>query len=314
MTSRTAGGGTRVDLHTHSTASDGLVGPAALMALCAQAGLDVVALTDHDTTAGLAPAAAALPAGLTLVPGAEISCRVDDGGRGISLHLLAYLFDAAEPRFRAARARLRESRVTRAERIVALLAADGHGVTWERVRAVAGGVVGRPHVAQVMVEAGLVGSVAEAFSPRWIGAGGPYFAGKDELDVLDAIRLVAAAGGVSVFAHPYASRRGAVVGADVVAAMAAAGLAGVEVDHPDHDPDQREALRRLAADLGLLVTGSSDFHGASKPQGLGAETTAPEVLSELLARGSGSTPVTGTGPGDAGSQEQHHDDEDGGRS
>ncbi|WP_083730739.1 MULTISPECIES: PHP domain-containing protein [Protofrankia] len=290
------------DLHTHSTASDGLLPPADVVRLAAASGLAAIALTDHDTTAGLAEAAAALPAGLTLLPGAEISCRVRVGrDRWVSLHLLAYLFDPVEPVFAEVRARLRAERVTRAQRMVEKLAADGHPVAWERVRALADGVVGRPHVAEALVEAGLVGSVQDAFTPAWIGAGGRYWVDKDEPDVAEAIRLVRDAGGVSVLAHAFASRRGATIGPDVIARLARDGLGGLEVDHPDHTPDARARLRQLATDLDLIVTGASDFHGASKPQSLGAETTTRRALDALVAAGRGTEPLTGqdqpaTGP------------------
>lgn len=272
-----------IDLHTHSSASDGTLAPAELVRAAAAAGLAVVALTDHDTTAGWDEARQALPDGLTLVPGAEISCTRD----GISLHLLAYLFD---PAYQPLADRLREvvaSREARAERMVALLAADGHPVTWEQVRRSAGGTVGRPHVAQALVAAGLVPSLQAAFTPEWIGTQGRYWAAKDEVDALEAIALVRAAGGVTVFAHPAAAARGRVVGDHVVEEMAAAGLDGLEVDHPDHPEETRARLRELATGLGLLVTGSSDFHGTNKQSALGAHVTAPGALEELVGRASG---------------------------
>ncbi|MCK9893741.1 PHP domain-containing protein [Frankia sp. AgB32] len=281
-----------IDLHTHSTASDGLVEPDDLMRLAADAGLTVVALTDHDTTAGHARAAAALPAGLTLLPGAEISCFVEVAGRSVSLHVLAYLFDATEPAFAAVRAQIREHRATRARQMVRLLATDGHQVTWERVSELAAGTVGRPHVAAAMVEAGLVPTVSAAFSREWIGTGGPYWVGKWQPDVWETLRLIRQAGGVSVFAHPFASRRGVTVGPEVIERMAGAGLTGLEVDHPDHDGDERRRLRALAADLDLVVTGSSDFHGSSKPQGLGAESTSPAAYQRLVAAACGAAPIT----------------------
>ncbi|WP_250290046.1 PHP domain-containing protein [Frankia sp. CiP1_Cm_nod1] len=282
------------DLHTHSTASDGLLPPADVVRLAAASGLAAIALTDHDTTAGLAEAAAALPVGLTLLPGAEISCRVRAGrGRWVSLHLLAYLFDPAEPAFAAVRARLRDERVSRARRMVEKLAADGHPVSWERVRALADGVVGRPHVAEALVEAGLVDAVQDAFTPAWIGPSGRYWVDKDEPDVAEAIRLVREAGGVSVLAHAFAGRRGPTIGPDVIARLARDGLGGLEVDHPDHTPDARARLRRLAADLDLIATGASDFHGASKPQPLGAETTSRRALDALVAAARGAEPLTG---------------------
>jgi predicted metal-dependent phosphoesterase TrpH len=262
--------------------------------LAADAGLRVIALTDHDTTAGIAAAAQSLPRGLTLVPGAEISCgvTVDSAGHRVSLHVLAYLFDPAEAAFADVRARLRESRVSRARRMVEKLAADGHPIHWDRVRARADGTVGRPHIAGALAEAGLVAEPADAFGPAWIGAHGRYWVGKDEPDVWETLRLIKAAGGVSVFAHPFARRRGETVGAEVIAAMARAGLTGIEVDHPDHPPQARARLRGLAADLGLVVTGSSDFHGTG-PRRLGAERTGPDDLEALLAGATGASPIHG---------------------
>ena len=279
----------RIDLHTHSTASDGTTPPARLMQEAKQAGLDVVALTDHDTTAGWAAAVDALPAGLSLVRGAEVSCSRD----GISLHLLAYLFDPAEPAFAAARQQLRDSRVSRAERMVAMMVADGLDVSWEQVQTLAGGVVGRPHVAQALVAGGYVDSVSAAFAPEWLGTHGRYWVGKHELDVVKAVALVTGAGGVAVFAHPAATKRGRTVDAGVIVDMAAAGLAGLEVEHMDHDEDEKAALRVIAADLGLFTTGSSDFHGANKTVQLGEHTTGPEVYDELVQRATGLSVVTG---------------------
>jgi predicted metal-dependent phosphoesterase TrpH len=273
----------RIDLHTHSTASDGTTEPGALVRAARAAGLDVVALTDHDTTEGHAAAAAALPAGLSLVRGAEISCTRD----GVSLHLLAYLFDPSHPPLAEALRGLRTSRLGRAERMVQLLERDGVAVTWERVRADAAGTVGRPHIARALVDGGYVASVAEAFTPAWIGTHGRYWVPKLELDVVDAVRLVADAGGVTVFAHPAASARGRTVDDDAVVAMADAGLAGIEVDHVDHTDDARRHLNGLAADLGLLTTGSSDFHGGNKAVRLGAHLTSDASFKALVERATG---------------------------
>jgi predicted metal-dependent phosphoesterase TrpH len=273
----------RIDLHTHSSASDGTTPPAQLVREARDAGLDVVALTDHDTTAGWDEAAAALPAGLSLVRGTELSCSRG----GISLHLLAYLFDPLEPEFAAVRRTLRDSRVSRAAHMVELLAADGHPVTWEQVRALAGGTVGRPHIAQALMAHGLVSSVSEAFEPEWIGTRGRYWVAKAELDVVDGVQLVTGAGGVAVFAHPAASRRGRTVGDDVIALMAGAGLVGLEVDHIDHDDAERAHLRGLAAELGLLTTGSSDFHGDNKEVRLGAFLTDESTYDEIVTRATG---------------------------
>ena len=274
----------RIDLHTHSTASDGTLDPGELVRAAAGAGLDVIALTDHDTTAGWAPARAALPTGLTLVPGCELSCRTPTAKGPISLHLLAYLFDPDESQLGDARRRLREARDARAEQIIDKLQADGHQVTREQVdRLAGGGPIGRPHIAAALVELGLVRDMDEAFTPGWVGPGGRYRVPRYELDAAEAIRLVAAAGGVSVFAHPYAARRGATVGPEDIAVLAGAGLTGVEAEHPDHFPSEAAELRRLGTELGLVVTGASDFHGAGRPQGLGAALTDPDQYERLIA-------------------------------
>ncbi|MBO8198952.1 PHP domain-containing protein [Streptomyces smyrnaeus] len=280
----------RIDLHTHSTASDGTDTPAELVRNAAAAGLDVVALTDHDTVAGHAEAAAALPAGLTLVTGAELSCRLN----GISLHMLAYLFDPAEPELARERELVRDDRVPRAQAMVGKLRDLGVPISWEQVLRIAGdGSVGRPHIAEAMVEEGVIETVSDAFTEEWIAGDGRAYVSKHELDPFDALRLIKGAGGVAVFAHPLAAKRGQCVPESAIADLAAAGLDGVEADHADHDPRTRERLHGLAADLGLLATGSSDYHGSRKPLALGDFTTAPEVYAEIAARGSGATPVTG---------------------
>ncbi|MGW4669926.1 PHP domain-containing protein [Streptomyces sp. NPDC004324] len=282
----------RIDLHAHSTASDGTDSPAELVRTAAAAGLDVVALTDHDTTRGHAEAVAALPEGLTLVTGAELSCRLD----GVSMHLLAYLFDPAEPELLAERELIRDDRVPRARSMVAKLQGLGVPVTWEQVARIAGdGSVGRPHVASALVELGVVSSVSEAFGGEWLADGGRVYVPRHETDPFEAIRLVKAAGGVTVFAHPAAVKRGRTVPEAAIAELATAGLDGIEVDHMDHEPATRARLRGLAAELGLLVTGSSDYHGGRKTCVLGEYTTDPEVYGEITRRATGAFPVPGTG-------------------
>jgi 3',5'-nucleoside bisphosphate phosphatase len=285
-----------IDLHTHSTASDGTDSPAELVAAARAAGLEVVALTDHDTTVGWAPAIAALPAGLTLVPGLELSCRWNppDGSRSTELHLLAYLVDPAHPELATTLDRLRSSRLGRAERMTERMAADGVPVRWERVAQLASGAsAGRPHIARALVEAGIVGSVDEAFATL-LSSRSPYHEPKEDLDALAGVRLVVAAGGVPVFAHPLARMRGRVVGDEAVVAMAEAGLAGLEVDHPDHTEADRAHLRSLAGPLGLLVTGSSDYHGTNKRVRVGGGgNTAPDQYDKLVALATGSVPVSG---------------------
>jgi predicted metal-dependent phosphoesterase TrpH len=278
----------RADLHSHSTASDGTSTPAEVMRRARAAGLDVIALTDHDTVAGHDEARAARPAGLTLVPGMELSCRLD----GHSVHLLGYLFDPGDPELAAETARIRESRLRRAEEMVERLAELGVPVTWERVQAIAGeGVVGRPHVARAMVEAAVIGSPDQAFGPEWIGEGGRAYVPRYALDPARAIGLVRAAGGVSVLAHPRA--RGWDVPDDVIADLAAAGLAGIEVWHPDQDQAQRTALQDLAARLNLVASGGSDDHGELTGYRLGSDTIAPDAYERLVSQATGAAPARG---------------------
>jgi predicted metal-dependent phosphoesterase TrpH len=186
--------------------------------------------------------------------------------------------------------RVRAAREVRGERIVDLLRADGVDITWDEVRGyAAGGAVGRPHVAQALIRAGLVGSTGEAFAPRWLGE--RYRLPKEDTDVFAAVRMVLAAGGVPVFAHPKATRRGRVVPDSLIVDLAAAGLFGLEADHSDHSVGEREHVRALAATLGLVATGSSDFHGAHKTVRLGQDTTAPDVLARIVDAATGVPPI-----------------------
>jgi predicted metal-dependent phosphoesterase TrpH len=281
----------RIDLHTHSTASDGTDSPTGLVAAAAAAGVDVLAITDHDTTGGWDEATAALQAGMRLVRGAEFSCVTPtgrDGERPVSVHLLGYLFDPAHEAIVAEQSRLRDERVDRLRRITEKMAADGYPVDAETVFALVGdgASAGRPHLARALVAAGVVGSVGEAFATL-LHNGSPYYVPKADTPVETAIAMVRAAGGVAVFAHALARRRGRVVEPSVIADLAGAGLAGVEVDHPDHAPEDRELLRGMAADLGLVATGSSDYHGTNKSTPIAAETTAPDALDDLVSRATG---------------------------
>ncbi|HEY9413865.1 MAG TPA: PHP domain-containing protein [Pseudonocardia sp.] len=287
----------RIDLHTHSNRSDGTDDPAALVRAAAEAGLDVVALTDHDTTAGWAEAAEALsdlPDGLRLVRGAELSCVSPNGlGGTVAVHLLAYLFDPEHPRVLAEQGRLRAERRERITRMVTRMAADGYRLAPDTflARFDEDLPIGRPHLAQALVEEGVVGSVGEAF----VGVlhdSGPYYERRIDTPVVEAIEMITEAGGVCVFAHPFARKRGRVVEPSVLVDLAEVGLVGVEVDHPDHAPGDRAALRSLAAEIGLVATGSSDYHGTNKDIRLGAETTDPEMFERLVER-AGATPVLG---------------------
>jgi 3',5'-nucleoside bisphosphate phosphatase len=285
-----------IDLHTHSTVSDGTETPEELVATASGAGITTLALTDHDTTGGWARAAAVLPAGMRLVRGAEFSC-VSPTGRGdrpVAVHLLGYQFDPEHPAIVVEQARLRAERVHRLRRMTEKMAADGYPVDPDTVFALLpeGASAGRPHLARALVTAGVVGSVNEAFATLLYN-GSPYFVPKTDTPVRTAIDMVGAAGGFAVFAHPLARRRGRVVEPSVIAELSVAGLAGVEVDHPDHGPEDRALLRRLAADTGLVATGSSDYHGTNKTTPIALETTAPEALEQLLDTTTGVEVLTG---------------------
>ncbi len=287
----------RIDLHVHSNASDGTDDPAEVMRRAAVAGLDVVALTDHDTQAGLAEASAALPDGLTLVPGMELSCQLSCDPQAPttrSVHLLAYLFDQEDPALRAETAQIRDDRTYRARAMVDRMRELGADVTWAQVAAIAGGaVVGRPHLARALAASGAVATPADAFTADWIGDGGRAFVDRYAPDLARAVGLVRAAGGVPVLAHPRSP--GYEVPDEVIAALADAGLCGIEVFHFDHDQSQRARLAQLARSLNLIMTGGSDDHGSYHPggqptvaaggnvHGLGAETTPPEEYERLLA-------------------------------
>jgi 3',5'-nucleoside bisphosphate phosphatase len=280
----------RADLHSHSTASDGTTPPAEVIGRAAAAGLDVIALTDHDTVAGHPEAIAALPPGLTLLPGMELSCRLD----GHSVHMLSYLFDPADAELAAETAAIRASRVSRARAMVSALAELGAPVTWEQVTRIAGdGVVGRPHIARALAAAGVVASPADAFTPEWIGPGGRAHVSRYALDPGRAVALVRAAGGVTVLAHPRGESRGWQVPDQVIEGLAAAGLTGIEIDHPQQDQAKRARLRTLAASLDLVPSGGSDDHGELTGFRIGVETAPDGSYQRLVERATGAAPVSG---------------------
>ncbi len=276
----------RIDLHVHSSASDGTDPPAEVVRRAAAAHLDVVALTDHDTTAGLAQAIEALPPGLTLIPGAELSCLLDDR----SMHMLAYLFDPDDTALGAEMELIRDDRIHRAMAMVGKLRELGAPVTWEQVTAIAdGAVVGRPHIARALAEAGVVATPAGAFTADWIADGGRAHVGRYAPAPERAIALVRAAAGVPVLAHPRSP--GYEIPDEVIAGLAAVGLAGLEVFHPDHDDSERSRLAALASRLGLLATGGSDDHGSFRDSGLGRDTTPPAEYERLIGMATAVRPV-----------------------
>jgi predicted metal-dependent phosphoesterase TrpH len=277
-----------IDLHTHSTASDGTDSPSGLVAAAAAAGLDALAITDHDTTAGWEHATrTAQRCGVLLVPGAEISCRVD----GIAVHLLSYLQDPTSPELLATLAESRDVRLSRARRMTELLGHD-YPITWDDVLAQAaqGATVGRPHVADALVAEGIVAGRDEAFATL-LADGSPYVVHQGAPHPVDVVRQVRAAGGVPVIAHAFASARGRIVSEAVLEEMVEAGMAGVEVDHRDHRPEDRARLRAFAAAHDLFTTGASDYHGTGKQNRLGENATSPEDFEQLLALGTGARPV-----------------------
>ncbi len=210
------------------------------------------------------------------------------GDRDVSVHLLGYLFDPEHEAIVAEQTRLRTERRERLRRITGKMAADGYPVDAGEILALLpdGTSAGRPHLARALVTAGVVESVNEAFATL-LHNGSPYYVPKADTPIGTAIAMLRAAGGVPVFAHPLARRRGRVVEPSMIVELAAAGLAGVEVDHPDHSTEDRELLRGLAGDLGLFTTGSSDYHGTNKTTPLAAETTAASALDALLDQATG---------------------------
>lgn len=284
-----------IDLHTHSTASDGTDTPAQLVANAAAAGLTALAITDHDTTAGWDEAVAALPPGLRLVRGAELSCVSPDGRGGhCTVHLLAYLFDPESEAVVQEYARARAERRERLARIADLMAADGFPISasslLESVPETA--TAGRPHLAMALMKAGVVSSVDEAFA-RFLNDRGRYYLPSSRTPIEESIKMIERAGGVTVLAHAFATHRGPTVTGEVIKELAGVGLGGVEVDHPDHDEDARKRLRGLAGELGLITTGSSDYHGTNKVIRLGQEVTRVEMLEEIARRATGVPVVSG---------------------
>jgi len=274
----------RIDLHTHSRVSDGTQSPAELVRAAAAAGLDVVALTDHDITAGWDEAAAAADAvGIALVRGIEISTRF----RGRGVHLLAYLPDPGDAALRAELDRILDGRDQRVPAMLARLRALGiDGATEDALAEVTvdAAATGRPHVADLLVRLGAVADRDQAFA-AYLAEGRPAYVDRYAADLVRMLGVVTAAGGVPVVAHPWGRGSADVLDEAAFAVLTAAGLFGIEVDHLDHGPAERRRLREIAARLGLVVTGSSDHHGTGKvDHDLGVETTAPDQLQRILAR------------------------------
>jgi predicted metal-dependent phosphoesterase TrpH len=271
----------RIDLHTHSRASDGTDSPAGLVRAAANAGLDVLAITDHDTADGWAEAtAAAGELGIELVSGLEISTK----HRGRGVHLLAYLPDPTYPPLAGELDRVLNARASRVPAMLQQLHRLGIDITEDDVRRASDGTAapGRPHVADALVTLGVVGDRTEAFD-RYLGAGKAAYVDRYAAPLEDTIRYVTEAGGVAVIAHPWG--RGGLARPDeaTLAALQAVGLSGIEVDHQDHDAPTRERLAAIARNLSLVTTGSSDYHGLGKTDHeLGCNTTAPDEYARLI--------------------------------
>jgi 3',5'-nucleoside bisphosphate phosphatase len=276
------------DLHAHSTVSDGTQSPGDVVVAALDAGLDTIALTDHDSTSGWGEAGtAARESGIRLIPGMELSTRE----QFTSIHMLAYLFEPLDEALLAETARIRESRLTRAEQIVRRISRD-YDIGWDDVLAQAGegATIGRPHIADALVARGHVPNRSDAFAGilHWrSGYSQPHYAP----DPLTGVRLIRGAGGVPVLAHP--GTRGArdVISEPRLRALVEAGLFGLEVEHRENRADAKRRLYALATKYGLAVTGSSDYHGAGKPNRLGENTTSREVVEAIIAEGRGSAAV-----------------------
>lgn len=279
-----------IDLHTHSSVSDGTETPTQLVRAAVAVGLSAVGLTDHDSTAGWQEAfTAARGTGLTVVPGMELSTNYGPA----SVHLLAYLFDPLDRTIVVETARIRDGRLHRAERIVERISVD-YDLTWDDVLAEStdGGTLGRPHIADALIRKGHVPTREAAFESilHWKS---DYYEKYYAPSPLEGVRMVVAAGGVPVLAHPATHGRYRMLDEKIVGQLTDAGLFGFELDHRDNTEDGKLWLRDLAKKFGLELTGSSDYHGAGKPNRLAENSTKPAVLEKLIARGTGSAPFAG---------------------
>ncbi|MFF1877567.1 PHP domain-containing protein [Leifsonia sp. NPDC058230] len=276
-----------IDLHTHSSVSDGTETPGELVRAAAAAGLGTVAITDHDSTAGwLDAAAASVEVGVTVIPGMELSTRIEFA----SVHMLGYLFDPANEALVAETERIRTGRLKRAEDMVRAISKD-YDITWDDVMAQAtdGATVGRPHIADALVARGLAPDRSAAFAGILHWRAG-YYIPHYAPDPLTGVRLIRGAGGVPVLAHPGTGGRGRVIPEDRLARLVKGGLFGLEIDHRENTEDGKVRLHELADRFGLAITGSSDYHGSGKPNRLGENTTRPEVLDRIIEEATGAAP------------------------
>ncbi len=275
-----------IDLHTHSICSDGTQTPQEVVRSAAAAGVAVMALTDHDVIAGWAAAGAAGgECDVTVVPGVELSTQAD----GISVHMLAYLIDPGHEELAELMRDIRSHRDSRMRRTVELLAADGYPVEYDAIIAKVGeGVtLGRPHIADSLVRSGVFSDRSQVFEKVLHGRS-RYYVRHWAPSSADAVRVIRAAGGVPVMAHPFAAARGRIVSEVVIADLVDVGLAGLEVHHRDHDALGMQQAGALCREWGLIQTGSSDYHGQGKPNRLAEHTTDPREFARIVAAASGS--------------------------
>ena len=260
-----------IDLHTHTTSSDGTDSPRELVNKAIVQGLEVLGISDHDTTSGWQEATESLRGNLKLALGAEISCLTDDG---ISVHMLGLLFDPLHQEMQTVLEETRDGRLPRMRKMIQKMQAEGFDISIEDVEQAmpAGATMGRPHLADALVNKKIVKSRDEAFTDL-LHNESRFYVSHAAPTPIEAVKLIRRAGGVAVIAHPFASRRGQILGVDDFADLVTAGLNGIEVDHRDHNPSERAMLRVIATELDLVITGSSDYHGTGKLNSLAENHT-----------------------------------------
>jgi predicted metal-dependent phosphoesterase TrpH len=268
-----------IDLHTHSTCSDGTDTPFALVKKALSAGVTTLGITDHDSTAGWSEAITAIQPQIQLVLGAEISCLTTDG---VSVHMLGLLFDGEHQEMQQMLEDSRDTRIPRMRKMIELLRADGIDISIEDVNRVAptGSTLGRPHLADALVANGIVASRDEAFLDL-LHNESKYYVSHAAPTPVEAISVIRRAGGVAVIAHPFASRRGEILGPESFTDLLAAGLNGIEVHHRDQNGEEQKVLINIARELKLVVTGSSDYHGTGKLNSMAENTTHPAQWETL---------------------------------
>ena len=268
-----------IDLHTHTNNSDGTDSPRELVNKAISLGMSVLGVTDHDTTGGWQEAIQTVRANISLALGSEISCLTDDG---ISVHMLGLLFDGEHKEMQTMLEETRDGRLPRMRKMIEKMRAAGIEISMDDVEAARppGATLGRPHLADALVNKGIIKSRDEAFQGM-LNNDSVFYVSHAAPTPVEAIRMIAQAGGVSVIAHPFASLRGQILQASDFADLVAAGLNGIEVDHRDQNPDERAMLRNIANELGLVITGASDYHGSGKLNSLGEYGTAPAQWEKL---------------------------------